>query len=162
MMTRLLAKEVCGCCQKNISLGQAVTECEKCTCVIHTKCFKKSFFQVINNRNYCCNCKDSIEHVYNPFELLCRSNSQNDYSDRPYNAELSDCFEEFSAISDILSYCTRYKTIEDFNNSINQNISLTDMNLSLQFQENNKIFKKTIKFIFYYLNIYKINNNKLN
>ena len=133
-MARLLVREVCGCCKKNINLGQAITECGKCTCIIHRSCFKKSLFQIINNRNYCKNCKDSIEHVYNPFEILCRSNSQSEYSDRPYNAEIGDCFEEISAISNLLNGCNRHKTIKEFNNSMQESTSLINKNFSLLFQ----------------------------
>ena len=135
MMTRLLIKEVCGYCLKNVNIGQAVTECDKCDCIIHTKCFKKSKFQVINNRNYCNNCKETIEKRYNPFESMCRSNAHNDYSDRAYNAEIGDCFEELSSISQLLNNCIRYKTINDFNDSlVNSDTSLMNKNFSVLFQ----------------------------
>ena len=136
MMTRVLIKEVCGCCLKNVNIGQAVTEFDKCNCIIHTKCFRKYEFRVINNRNYCNNCKETIEKIYNPFESLSRSNSQNDFSDRPYNAEIGDCFEELSVISQLLNNCTRYKTIDNLNDSLeSRNLtSLKNENFSVLFQ----------------------------
>ena len=134
MMTRILRKEVCGCCLKNINLGQAITECDQCNCIIHTNCFKKSF-KVINNKNYCNNCKDTIDRIYNPFESLCRSYSESDYSDRPYNAEIGDCFEDLSAISQLLNNCMCYKTINDFNKSLSdENMPLTNKKFSILFQ----------------------------
>ena len=135
MMTRSLIKEVCGCCLKNINIGQAVTECDKCNCIIHTNCFKKSKFQVINNRSYCNDCNKTIERIYNPFESLCRSRSQDSFSDRPYNSEISDCFEELSAISQLLNKCMRHKTIYNFNSSLNNSdTSLSNKNFSVMFQ----------------------------
>ena len=135
MMTRLLIKEVCGCCLKNINIGQAISECGKCNCIIHTNCFKKAKFQIINNENYCSNCKETIERIYNPFELLCGSKNPGDHSDRPYNAEISDCFDDLKAISKILSNCARQNTINDVNNSLsNQEIPLRNETFSVMFQ----------------------------
>ena len=133
MMTRLLRKEVCGCCQKNISLGQTITECQNCRCIIHGRCYKKSDYRIINRKHYCSICKDKIELIYNPFDSLCRSYSQNDHSDRHYNAEIGDCFEELTAISNLLNSCTRHKTINDFNESLN-NSTLKNENFSVLFQ----------------------------
>ena len=115
-MIRLLVKEVCGCCNKIIGLGQAITECENCSSVIHSKCFKNSHYQVINTKYYCKNCECRIDRLYNPFENLCRS--QSDHSDTHYNAELGDCFEDISAISNLLNNCSRFKAVNDFNNSL--------------------------------------------
>ena len=135
MMTRVLIKEVCGFCAKNINIGQPVTECKKCNCIIHTNCFKKSKYQIVNNRSYCNNCKETIERIYNPFESLCRPNSSIEYSDRHYNAEIGDCFEELSAISQLLNNCTRSKTISDFNNVLCSNDIPTESNkFSVMFQ----------------------------
>ena len=75
-MTRRLIKEVCRYCEKNINLGQVITECDKCKRIIHTKCFKKSAFQTINSKQYCSTCKSGIEVIYNQFESLCRSFSE--------------------------------------------------------------------------------------
>ena len=132
-MTRLLRKEVCGCCGKNINLGQAITDCKKCSRVIHTKCFKKSEYKIINNSNYCDNCKDTIEVIYNPFESLCHTYSESGHDDRHYNAEIGDCFEDLSAISNLLNNCSCYRTINDFNKSIHDS-NLKTENLSFLFQ----------------------------
>ena len=56
--------------------------------------------------------------LFNPFENLCRSQTQSDHSDTHYNAELSNCFEDISAISNLLNNCSRFKTVNDFNNSL--------------------------------------------
>ena len=133
MMTRSLVKEVCGYCRKNINIGQVITECNRCTCIIHAKCFKKSSFQKINNNNYCSICKESIDVIYNPFESLSRSYSDNDHNDRYYNSEIGDCFEDISKISDILNNCSQYNTINNFNNSIDQS-RLKNENFSILFQ----------------------------
>ena len=132
-MTRSLMKEVCRYCLKNINLGQAIAECEKCKCIIHSKCIKKSYFKTINKSNYCGNCKDSIEQIYNPFESLCHTTSENDHSDRYYNAEISDCFEDINKISNLLNSCTRYNSIANFNSDIKEN-DLADRNFSTMFQ----------------------------
>ena len=43
---------------------------------------------------------------------LCRSQTQSDHSDKHDNAELSDCFEDISAISNLLKKCSRFKTVK--------------------------------------------------
>ena len=133
MMTRRLIKEVCRYCEKNINLGQVVTECDKCKCIIHKKCFKKSAFQTINSKQYCSTCKSDIEVIYNPFESLCQSFPGSDHSDRYYNSEIGDCFDDLTKISDILKNCTRYNTVNDFNCLINQTVLKND-NFSILFQ----------------------------
>jgi len=63
-------KENCSCCLKNINIGQAITECNKCSYAIHTKCYKNSKFSKINEHYYCSQSRqDSIELKYNPFKI---------------------------------------------------------------------------------------------
>ena len=64
---------------------------------------------------------------------MCRSYSQNDHSDRHYNAEIGDCFEDISCISNILNNCTRHKTINEFNHSLS-NETIRNENFSTFFQ----------------------------
>ena len=170
MMTRSLIKEVCGYCQKNINLGQAITECELCNCIIHTKCFKKSSYKKINGKNYCNVCKESIDVIYNPFESLCRSYSENDHNDRHYNSEIGDCFEDLSKISDLLNSCTRYRTIGDLNNSISQN-SYKNENFSIMFQniDGNKsnfdafaVYERQLKHKFSVIGLAETNTEPIN
>ena len=131
MMTTLFKKEVCDVCSKNINLGQSITECEYCLDIIHTKCFKKSSYQRINNKYFCNKCEHKIERIYNPFQSLCQS--QHDHSDRHYNAQIGDCFDDISNISNILNNCIRHRNIVDFNNSLNS-YATTQMNFSALFQ----------------------------
>ena len=48
-----LRKEKCGYCHKNINIGQPISECHDCNSVIHTKCYKMSNFDKINNDFFC-------------------------------------------------------------------------------------------------------------
>ena len=103
MMT-VLAKEVCSHCLKHINIGQSIVECYVCNCVIHTKCYKLSNFESINNDLYCANCKCSAIKKYNPFKLL---NSDDD----SYNTD-----NETQKISNILESCKSY-SVNDINES---------------------------------------------
>ena len=91
------------CCKKTIKLGQAITECSKCDTVIHTRCYKKSSFQPINNNFYCKTCAIDIHTRYNPFQY----DSQCDDS-HFYNEELGNVFESMQAASSVLQNCTQY------------------------------------------------------
>ena len=100
-----LKKEVCCCCFKYINIGQSVTECSDCNCVIHTKCFKSSKFAIINDSCYCQNCKAIIAIRYNPYNCVIESIINDDES-----YDLTD----FNIKSTILENCTSY-TVNDFN-----------------------------------------------
>ena len=64
-------KETCDSCSKFINIGQAITECEKCMLVVHTKCFAKSSFKLLNDSYYCQIClRTTGEEQYNPFKTM--------------------------------------------------------------------------------------------
>ena len=83
-----LPKEVCECCSKFINIGQAITECVYCRKAIHTKCFKKTSFKVVNGKNYCTNCVQYVDTRYDPFLSL--TSSRGTDSMHFYDEELTD------------------------------------------------------------------------
>jgi hypothetical protein len=108
MMT-VLAKEVCSHCLKHINIGQSIVECYVCNRVIHTKCYKLSNFESIENDFYCANCKCSAIKKYNPFKSL---NSDDD----SYNID-----NETQKMSNILESCNSY-SVHDINESCLDNL----------------------------------------
>ena len=63
-------KEVCGHCQRSVSLGQAIAECTECNCAIHSKCVDLlKFTNLNNNKFYCNNCDHLNIKRYNPFKI---------------------------------------------------------------------------------------------
>ena len=101
-----LPKEICMCCQKFIYLGQMILECEMCSSVIHTKCFKKSNFENIENLWHCESCTQKHVYRYNPFSS---SNSDNEAF---YNEEPSDAIDLMQKMSSILENCKSYNKNE--------------------------------------------------
>ena len=101
-----LKKEICSYCCKYINIGQSICECNtnKCNCVIHTKCYKKSTFEKINNNFYCNDCKTEIITRYNPY----KSDVEVD------DEENSDVTETLQKMSNVLETCKSY-TVDDFN-----------------------------------------------
>ena len=88
--------------------GQSITECKKCNAVVHSKCRKASAFKIVNDKYYCKNCCDSIVHVYNLFSLNGpsqpnRQNSNGGNSDRHYDIDIEQVFDELSDTSNIQS-----------------------------------------------------------
>ena len=61
-----MKREVCSGCLKNINIGQAIVECQKCSTAIHTKCFNKSSFTTVNNSHYCWPCHTYIPNKISP------------------------------------------------------------------------------------------------
>ena len=108
-MMRRPIREICECCAKTINIGQSITECQKCDLAIHSRCFKASSFKFVNNRPHCHNCCDDVKLIYNPFENLngLRNHSANDdgHSDKHYDTDLNDVFDEFTVASNILNTC---------------------------------------------------------
>ena len=105
-----LPKEKCSCCLKCISIGQAITECGKCSNIIHTKCFKSSEYSAINNSFYCNVCKVDIMTRYNPFKLIeQRIDDSNANDDADYD------YDEISTASSVLENCRAF-TVSEFNN----------------------------------------------
>lgn len=116
-MITCLKREVCKCCLKNIMFGQSITECNKCTSVIHTKCFKKSKFCIKNNLSYCSDCSGKITSVYNPFKVISNTSSTNSASDsdKSYEQELSEVFGDLSTASRLLDKCENFDSIATLN-----------------------------------------------
>ena len=108
-----LKKEVCGCCHKNINIGQSISECKNCAIAIHTKCFKKSKFQTINNTYYCKLCYPQISRRYNPFKqhACATPNSlDDDNDDRFYNDNFYETVDCLLQASQILENCEPHTT----------------------------------------------------
>ena len=97
-MGRALPKEPCKHCKGNINKGQSITECKKCNVAIHTKCVKKSCFELVNEKWYCENCSITIVCIYNPFRNLngpvINSESESHDSDKHFNNNTEDTFDE--------------------------------------------------------------------
>ena len=108
MINPIFNKEQCRYCSKNISIGQPIAECDNCNNVIHTKCFVKARYQIIETKCYCTVCADRRGSIYNPFAILC--DASNDH-DKFYDSEPGDTIQGISKISHILDNC---KFIEDF------------------------------------------------
>ena len=128
-----LGKEICEYCRKCINYGQAISECNSCNLVIHTKCFKKSNFNMINNKIYCFKCSEGVKILYNPFEKLYSLNDEN-VGDKFYEENYSDIIGDIHAISNILNNCKSISTIEELNklikiNKIKSNFSTLFINI---------------------------------
>ena len=104
-----LRKENCGYCHKYINIGQSICECHKCNCVIHTKCYKMSTFDKINNNFFCENCKTEVVVRYNPYKISIE-----------YDEENVSTVETLQKMSDTLENCKSY-TVEDVNNLPSKN-----------------------------------------
>ena len=91
-----IPKELCGCCQKYINIGQFILECELCQSVIHAKCYKNSEFENIDNLWNCKLCAQKHESRYNPFKSCINSNSGVFYDAEP--SETIDLLEHIHLI----------------------------------------------------------------
>ena len=89
--------------------------------------------------------------MYNIFENVCRSLTKIYRFDKHNNAEISDCFEEISAISNLLHNFSRFKTVNDFNNSLkltnfkNESFSVLFLKISMETKQTLTIFKVHMK-----------------
>ena len=111
-------KEVCGCCTKNVNIGQAITECGKCRALIHTKCFKKSTFKMRNKISYCVKCLEDVIEIYNPFDSIAIGEGTakvDEDSEKFYDFDLKNISQEFSTISNVLNNCKSVRDIASFN-----------------------------------------------
>ena len=102
-MIARIPKEVCRPCTKFIGIGQPILECEKCSTVIHTKCFKKGGFSNCNNLWLCQNCSENFVPHYNPFSHL-----QNLDTDKFYDECGEGVDDTLQAISAVLDACKAY------------------------------------------------------
>ena len=118
-----IVKETCDSCSRFINIGQAITECDKCMLVIHTKCFAKSGFESRDDSFYCQICLHNIgEQRYNPFKTML---NEDDESDLFYNNDMNQYTGELSEASSILDACTHLcakqvsKLLEEKSNNCN-------------------------------------------
>ena len=102
-----IPKELCGCCQKYINIGQFILECELCQSVIHAKCYKNSEFENIDNLWNCKTCALKHESRYNPFKSCINSKSGVFYDDEP-----PESIELLEHMSNILSSCQSHSKKE--------------------------------------------------
>ena len=115
-----LIKEVCGCCKKFINIGHSITECQNCNSVIHTKCYKKSNFNSIENLQYCQDCTLEIQPKYNPFSF--QRTSYNKDGDHHYDEDITETLDILNTASHILNSCTAH-TINDLSKTLGPNKS---------------------------------------
>ena len=102
-----IPKELCGCCQKYINIGQFLLECELCRSIIHAKCYKNSEFVNIDNLWHCKVCAEKHEFRYNPFASSTNSKNGVFYDDEP-----SEAIDLMQHMSNILSNCKSYSKNE--------------------------------------------------
>ena len=109
-----LQREICDCCLKSINIGQGITECKKCSKVVHTRCYKKSNFSNVNFSFYCSGCVVDIEVRYNPYKQIELARDENDQEE-----ELDYDYDEIHKASHILENCTAF-SVDEFNNLSNR------------------------------------------
>ena len=121
-----IAKELCDYCLKAISIGQAITECVKCNTIIHTKCYSKGKFRVINEKYFCDKCAKNEHFVYNPFP------SFNTVADDPkfYNEEMSDSIDLIHTMSALLKNCKSFTDMPELSNFINADHEIANSAIS--------------------------------
>ena len=135
MMDRL-QKEACRHCSKNVNIGQPIAECHNCNILIHAKCFRKAGFNRINSHYFCCDCSPSIKRRYNPFENLDnldRGFGQTDDSDKHYENDITNIFDELGTVRNLLNSCKSLRSASDFNNALEW-LDVTDCNFSTLFK----------------------------
>ena len=104
-MGKIIAKEACSHCLKNVNIGQPISECEKCNCIIHTKCYKPAKFTKINDVNYCALCNGKVQVRYNPYKFAeCPDDCETDIVDEGYL--------EMRKVSNVLENCKTYRTAD--------------------------------------------------
>ena len=112
MINSLLKKELCGYCCKKINLGQPIAECVNCTNVIHTKCFVKANYQIINTQSFCDVCKHKKCCLYNPFAAFSDPTDDTKF----YNSDPSNSINTITKISGILDNCKCFSDFSELNN----------------------------------------------
>ena len=113
-------KELCEYCNGNIMYGQSISECLNCNSAIHTKCFQKSLFEMINDKLYCSVCSVGVDIVYNPFRSLNVQKSEPE-NDKFYDIELTDMIDDVTIISNILDNCKAHENFTDLDRFIVSN-----------------------------------------
>ena len=112
-------KETCDCCHKSINIGQSISECGSCSLAIHTRCFRKSNFEYINDKSYCGSCANLTEVLYDPFPDQAVAIDDSDY-DKFYNDPSEIMHEDVSRAKNVLASCKKFDLIKDFNRFVSQ------------------------------------------
>jgi len=102
-MIARIPKEVCKPCSKFIGIGQPVLECDTCSSVIHTKCYKSGGFSSNNNLWLCGICSENVTPRYNPFPYL-----QNLESDKFYDEDVEGVDNTLKVVSAVLEACKTF------------------------------------------------------
>ncbi len=113
-----IIREACGCCQRSIYFGQSISMCFSCGSVIHTRCFKNSGHQFINNKQYCQICCLNVEYIYNPFNT---SNYDKADSDKFYDENLNDEINDLHFMQSLLENCNKHVNVQNFNDNFLRN-----------------------------------------
>ena len=100
------AHEVCKGCAHCINIGQATTECQKYGIIVHTKCYKKTNFSLINRLHYCFNCQASIVQRYNPFTEI--EDTDNNDKDNFYEQSLTSSVGVLTTTSKVIEQCKEF------------------------------------------------------
>ncbi len=107
-MTNMI-KDVCGCCNKNILIGQRFIECYNCLKIVHYNCRKTSNFnfKLHNSMPLCPDCITTIPQRYNPYRecenITCDIDV--DGSEHFYNVNFSEEISSFHKANQILESC---------------------------------------------------------
>ena len=107
-MIARIPKETCQPCNKFISIGQPVLECENCFTAIHTKCFKVGKFACTNNLWLCPECLESTMPRYNPFAYI----NRNQLSDKFHENDYEGVDDTLQCVTAILEACQPYNDKE--------------------------------------------------
>ena len=105
-----LPKEPCGCCNKSISIGQTILECDQCNMIIHGKCYKNSKFSNFDCLWLCESCAIAHEPRYNPFKSA-YSATRGD-SEAFYDEDPADYIETLQVMTGLLEECNSHGTGE--------------------------------------------------
>ena len=132
-MTSLnMVKEVCDCCKGNILIGHRFLVCDKCTKIIHKKCYKKSKFAKHNLEQICPTCISNTPKRYNPFVEYCnmQDNTESD-SDHFYDREFHNEITTLHEANQILNNCKNYlsKSMETLKNDVTTDFSTLFYNI---------------------------------
>jgi hypothetical protein len=93
---------------KNISVGQAISECAKCFGIVHSRCYNKSSYKLKNGKTYCEKCYPLVPRYYNPFRDIDDENMQSPRDaddDHFYNEDIYETVGGLSWASKILETC---------------------------------------------------------
>ena len=100
-----MIKDVCGCCNKNILIGQRFIECYHCSKTVHYNCRKTSKFYLHNSMPSCPDCITNIPQRYNPFRECENIPCNLDGSDHFYNVDFSEEISCFQKANHVLENC---------------------------------------------------------